>query len=240
MGKFLEEAADKSANFATGGLVGVKDGKLGSGMVTNAVGAGGVADKALAPINKGLGGIGDAILGKKDPGTSDEVIDLADPYGRSLQNTALGEYGKYLNQDAGGMARTQTDNLNRQVRQDAEDQTRLAKQMVAQRGLGRSSLGLSAILGQSAGVGEKIGINNANEGLLKNQIGQQNLNFATGGINQILGEQGTSKIFKQGQASQGRQGGLAPLIGTAAGAYFGGPAGAKVGAGIGQAATQIG
>ena len=229
MGKALNVAA----NVVTGGTVGFNDGKLGGGVVTNAVGLGGVADKIGSTLTDGL-------LGKKDPGTPDEVIDLADPNGRALQSRALNEYGQFLNQDTKQLAANQTQLQANQIRQNAEDGTMQAQKMVAQRGLGNSSVGLNAILNQKAGVADKLGANTAAEIGLANQMKQQNLNFATGGINQILGEQGQSKIFKQGQASQGRQGGLAPLIGGAVGAYVGGPAGAKVGMGLGQAATQIG
>lgn len=192
------------------------------------------ATKAL-----GLGSAEDLLLGKKDPGTPDEVIDLASKQGRELQEGALGKFGDVLNQDTSQLARNQTALLEKQAVAGSQDQERLARQMVAQRGLGSSSVGLNAILNQRAGVTDKLGAIRANQPMLQNQMQQQNLGFATQGINSILGEQGQSKVLKLGQASKGRQGGLMPLIGGAAGAYFGGPAGAQVGMGLGQAATQL-
>jgi hypothetical protein len=235
----MGKAVNVATNIATAGTVGFGDNGFKTGVITGAVdkATGGNIDKAAGKIQ---GGLVNTLLGKKDPGTSDEVIDLADPTGRKFQSQAIGQYGDFLNQDTSQMAANQIQAQNNQIRQNAEDGTRQAQQLVAQRGLGNSSVGLNAILNQQSGVADKIGASNASQIGLENQMKQQNLNFATSGINQILNEQGQSKLFKQGQASKGRQGGLMPLIGGAAGAYFGGPAGAQVGMGLGQAATQIG
>jgi hypothetical protein len=182
----------------------------------------------------------DLFLGKKDPGTPDKIVDPADPTARWHQGKALDSYGQMLNKDMGQMSRTQTAQMENQARAGADDQERIARQMVAQRGLGNSSVGLNAVLNQKAGLSEKLGDIRANQPLLEHQMNQQNLQFASGGINSILNEQGQSKVFQQGQASQGRQGGLMPLLGAGAGAYLGGAQGAKVGLAMGQAATQIG
>lgn len=200
-----------------------------------------VVKGAVDPLGfTGDNAISDIIKGKKDPGTPDSVIDLADPTGRALQSKALGQYGDFLNQDMSGIAANQTARLEEQARASVGDQQRQAQSLVAQRGLGGTSIGLNAILGQNAELGNQLGTIRANQPMLENQLKQQNLGYATNGINSILGEQGKSKIFKQGQVSQGRQGGLLPLIGGAAGAYFGGPAGAQAGMALGQAGTQIG
>lgn len=180
------------------------------------------------------------LKGKKDPGTPDEVIDLADPAGRSLQSQAIGQYGDFLNKDVGQMARNQSALLEKQAKTGADDQERLARQMVTQRGLGNSSVGLNAILNQKRDLGDKLGSIRANQPMLENQMKQQNLTFATGGINSILNEQGQSKVLKMGQESKGRQGGLLPILMGGAGAYMGGPGGAQAGYGMGQAMTQMG
>ncbi len=192
--------------------------------------------------SKALGGpSGQELLqGKETPATPNEVIDLASPKGREIQEGLLSRYGDAANQDVGAMAQRQTSILEEQARAGVGDQERLAQKMVAQRGLGGTSLGLNAILNQSKGLGDQLGTIRANQPMLQNQLGQQNLNFATSGINQILGEQGSSKALKMGTPAGPRTGGLAPLLGGAAGAYFGGPGGAQAGMAGGQALTQLG
>lgn len=219
MGKAISKAVDVSTNLMTGGLVGFDDGKFGKGVIG--------------------GKVGDVLLGKKDPGTPDEVIDLADPTGRKFQRELISKYGEGINKDMGAMARLQTAQQESQAMQNLQDQQRKLDQAVAQRGLGRSSIGLGQALGAQKGAQEKISAIRANEPLLAEQLRQQNLNFATSGINQILGEQGQSKVLKMGREGGQRVGGLAPLIGAGLGAYYGGPQGAQAGMGIGSALTQV-
>lgn len=230
MGKVLNVAT----NIGTGGLMGFDKG-FTTGVVS------GAADKALLggkigeTAKKAQGGIFDAIMGKETPATPDEVIDLGSPQGRALQEQMLGQYGKYAGAEGRQIAALQTGQQESQAIQNVADQTKRAEQLVAQRGLGRTASGIGAILGQQKGLGKDVAAIRANQPLLE----QQQLNFASGGINQILNEQGQSKVLKMGQAAGPRSGGLLPLLGGAAGAYFGGPAGAQVGMGLGQAATQI-
>ena len=223
-------------NVATGGLAGY-DSKKGftRGVTLEAANqaSGGAVSKVGADLK-------DVMLGKKTPGTPDEVIDLASPQGRALQEQMLGQYGEMAGQDVAGMAATQTAQQEAQARQLAADQAKRAEQLVAQRGLGRTASGIGAILGQQRGLGKEISAIRANQPMLTQQMKQQNLGFASSGINQILNEQGQSKVLKMGQQAGPRGGGLLPLLGGAAGAYFGGTAGVQVGMGLGQAATQIG
>jgi hypothetical protein len=179
-----------------------------------------------------FGGLKDAILGKKDPGTPDEVIDLGSAQGRALQEKALGQYGEILN----GGVQNQMAAQERQVRTGAEDQARKAQELVSQRGLGNSSVGIGAILNAHRDLGDKVGAIRASEPMFK----LQNLQNVTQGVNSIMNEQGQSKIFKLGQQGGQRKGGLAPLLGAGAGAYFGGPQGAQAGASMGQMLTQMG
>lgn len=225
-----------ATNIATFGQLGYEDGKFGQGEATKLVDK--ATGGAISKIGNGLKG---GLLGKKDPGTPDEVIDLGDPTGRAFQNQAIGKFGGMIEQDFGQMAENQSVNLENQARAGANDQEIGARQMVAQRGLGGTSLGLSAILNQKAGLSDQIGAIRANKPMLENQMTRENLQLASGGINQILNEQGQSKVLKLGQASKGRQGGLLPLIGAAAGAYAtgGSPTGAQMGMQLGQAGTQL-
>ena len=191
------------------------------------------------PVAGLVNDVTDTVLGKEDPGTPNQVIDLASPQGRALQGQALDQYGQFLGQDTGQMAAAQSAAQESQARQNVADQQMKAKELVAQRGLGGTSMGLNAILGQNQGLQNQLGAIRAQAPGLAQQMKQQNLNFATGGINQILGEQGSSKILSTGQASQGRQGGLAPLVGGALGAVYGGPTGAMAGMQAGNLLTKV-
>lgn len=173
------------------------------------------------------------LMGEKSAATPNEVIDMASPQGRAFQEQALGQYGKILGEDT---VANQIASQQDAARQAFQDRTMQAQQAVAQRGLGGTSLGLNAILGQSGQLANQLGAIQASAPELR----KQNLNFATGGINQILGEQGQSRVLKMGQAAGPRTGGLAPLIGAGLGGIFGGPAGAQIGSSAGQYATQMG
>lgn len=196
----------------------------------------------------------DLLFGKKEAGTAGGFVssDLS-----AEQNAALGQYNKLLDTDTQTLANSQinaqTTGLRRAAevqeagaRQAAQDAQMNAQKMVAQRGLGNSSVGLNAVLNQSRGLSEKIGDIRANEfsqraqieaqqPMLAYNLKTQNLATATGGINNILGTR--ERFYQQGTAG-GRKGGLAPLVGAAAGAYFGGPQGAQIGMGLGQAAQS--
>lgn len=220
MGKSMSNPIGAVTNIATGGMVGYENGKFGKGEVLN------LANKASGgEISKLGNGLMDVAFGKKTPGTPDEVIDMASPTGRALQETALGKYGEVMNQDVGQLANLQIDNQSRLARAGADDQERMAKQMVAQRGLGGTSLGLNAILGQKANLGNKLNDISGQRPMLENQMRQQNLGFASSGINQILNEQGQSKVLKMGQQAQGRSGGLVAAALPVAGQVLGGMAG---------------
>ena len=210
MGKVVKAIAKPSALLGVGGLVA---NELSGGKLDNM--------------------FSNALLGEKSDATPNEVIDLASVKGREFQEQALGQYGKLLGEDTvANQIAAQQD----AARQAAQDRTMQAQQAVAPRGLGGTSLGLNAILGQSGQLANQLGAIQASAPELR----KQNLNFATGGINQILGEQGQSRILKMGQAAGPRTGGLAPLIGAGVGGLLGGPAGAGIGMSAGQYATQMG
>lgn len=216
----MGKALNVVTNVASGGMIGYGDQGFGKGEAIK------LGNKATGGELSKLGnGLMDIALGAKTPGTPDEVIDLGDPTGRAFQKQAIGQYGDMMTQDFGQMAANQTTNLENQARAGANDQEIRAKQMVAQRGLGGTSLGLNAILNQKAGLGDQIGAIRANQPMLKNQMSKDNLQFASGGINQILNEQGQSKVLKMGQQAQGRSGGLLGMAMPIAGQVAGGMAG---------------
>jgi hypothetical protein len=216
---------------------------------------GAVTQGSFGLVN-GTDALGNMLLGQKNPGTPDSYVPL-DP----LQQKALDQYGKILDtntdQLAQDAANSQLAGISRgaafgenQARQGVMDTQRQAQDMVRQRGLGNSSVGLNAILSQNRGLANQIGdiranansqVEQINAGMPLNKYNMrlQNLGAASGGINDIL----NTRIFKQGQQGGGRTGGLAPLIGAGAGALLAPPgqqaAGAQLGVGLGQYATQM-
>lgn len=178
-----------------------------------------------------LGGMGDLLMGKKDKGTPDSYVPLD-----ATQVRALGKYNNLLEQDTDAMAKNMVTRQEGQVRAGAADAERKAKELVAQRGLGNSSVGLNAILGANRDTGEKLNAVRAQLPQMQYDLKTRNLDTATGGIQNIL----TNRIFKQGREGGGRTGGLMPLLGAGIGGALGGPAGAQVGMSAGQYATQMG
>lgn len=231
----MGKAVNVVTNLATGGMVGYDPSKGG---VTGGIVGKGLDKLAGGEIKGVFNDLKDVALGKETAATPNEVIDMASPEGRKLQEQLLGQYGQGIGKDVSGIAQQQVTAQENQVMQNAADQKMRAEQLVAQRGLGRSASGIGAILSQQKGVNDQISAIRSQLPGLQEQMRQQNLNFATGGINQILGEQGQSKVLKMGQAAT-KSGGLAPLIGAAVGAKLGGPAGAQVGMNAGQYAQNM-
>jgi hypothetical protein len=173
----------------------------------------------------------DILLGKKGKATKDSYTQL-DP----LQQKALGQYGSILDNNTDQVAENAIAGQENQIRASGADAQRNAQDLVAQRGLGNSSVGLNAIINSNKNMGDQIGAARAMLPGLRQEMKLNNLNGATNGINSIL----NTRMFKQGQAAGPRTGGLAPLLGAGLGAAFGGPAGASVGMGVGNAMTQMG
>lgn len=177
-----------------------------------------------------MGGVKDAVFGKKDPGVKDKFTEL-----HPEQQHALNDYA--------GLRRTNTDNLAESsvameengLRASSKDAEMQAHDLVAQRGLGNSSVGLNAILSQTRNLGDQIAAARARLPLMKYDLKTQNLNNATRGIQDIL----NSRTFIQGRESTGRGGGLLGVAMTGAGAYYGGPGGAQAGAGMGKSIANL-
>lgn len=190
----------------------------------------------LSDIGNSLKG---TLLGEKTPSTPDEVIDLADPRGRQFQSALIDKFGAEALTDSGQVARSQIAAQEAQALQNVKDQEMRARQLVAQRGMGRTASGISTILNQSRDIGDQVARIRAQQPGLERQLRQENLGFGSSGINQILNEQGQSKILKTGQQAGPRTGGLLPLVTAGIGGLLGGAPGAQVGLGVGQYATQM-
>lgn len=233
MGKAVESVANVGTNIATGGMVGYSDGGFNKGVVLD------TANKASGgAVDKVTSGLKDTLFGKKEADTPSSVIDLGSAQGRALQETAIGRYGELLNQDTNKFAADQTAQQENQIRQNSDDQARNVLKLSAQRGLGNSSMGIRALLNSSADTAGKIGAVRAGEGMLANQLKNQNLTTASQGVNQILNEQGSSKVYQQAVAG-GRKGGISGLLGAGVGAYMGRAQGASVGMNLGNAMGQM-
>lgn len=203
---------------------------------------GGLAGKVVDPLNMSKGAVGGA-LGGDMKGISNLLFGKEVKAQKSgfmpldqTQVKALGGYNKLLDQDMKGFADQQIAASERGIRQGGEDATRQAQQMVAQRGLGNSSVGLNAILNQKRDMANQIGANRARLPGLQYDMNLANLNSATKGIQDILG----SRMYQNGTPGGQRSGGIAGILGGAVGAKFGGPQGAMAGYQLGNSLGNSG
>lgn len=185
---------------------------------------------SLVTGGNGLG-ILNSFMGKKDKGASSGYLPL-----HAVQEKALGKYSDLLDVNTDKIADTSIANQERQIRTNLADSERKAKELVAQRGLGRSSVGLNAILGASKDMGNQIGQVRSSLPALQYDMRTANLGNASQGIGNIL----NSRAYIQGNPGAGRAGGLLPLLGLGAGAMAGGAPGAMVGASAGSMMNQMG
>jgi hypothetical protein len=151
----------------------------------------------------GLGGIvnsgKDILFGKKDTGTKDRYMAL-----EGEQQEALAGYNKLLKTDTDALARNSIMAQENAIRANAGDAQRQAQDLIAQRGLGRSSVGLNAILNSTRNMGEQIGQVRGQLPTLAYDLKTKNLDRATSGIQNIL----NNRTFIQGREGTGRNGGL--------------------------------
>lgn len=201
--------------------------------ITGAIPGGKALATMVDPMNfsgAGSDGIKNLLLGKKDPGAKDGYAEL-DP----LQRVALGKYGEALNQNTDQLAKNAVAKQENLIRGGAQDAERKASQLIAQRGLGNSSVGMNALINSTKDMGDKLSATRAGLPQLQYDMKMNNLDRAAGGITNILSSR--DKVY--GRAA-GRVGGLAPLIGMGIGGAFGGLGGAQIGGGVGSALTQVG
>lgn len=142
----------------------------------------------------------------------------------------------FKNYDSGGMARMNIANEARGLITSAEDQERMARRAVAQRGLGRSAAGLSAILNAGQDQRQEASRLRATAPL---RAMQQRLGItqATGaGLSQLLAAPGQQRTYVQGDRR--RPGGLANVFAKGLGQALG--MGATGGMGAAASAAQGG
>lgn len=184
------------------------------------------------------GGLKDLLLGKKEEGSPEKYSQL-----EPEQAAALGIYRDEIKKlgemDAAGMSKAQVNQLENQVRASADDEERRAQEMVAQRGLGKSSVGIGAILGTKRDLQNRISSVRAQEPMLRQEYENMRINrlgSLSSGINNMFNQ----RIYTPEVAGGMRSGGLlGPLLGIT-GAIYAGRAGAnpvsgyQAGQGVGQ------
>lgn len=214
----------------------------GVGRVLAGVATGGLSEVANETTGGGLYGsgsnvlgLGDLLRGEKEAGVPDKMIALdpslrkATEEARKGQFQGAGLYNKELTRlegvDPNEIARLQQVKGEKALGAQSADEQRRAQQLVAQRGLNRSSVGLNAMINAGEGARDGVAELRSNQPLMQEQAAlakTQSVNAATGGLNSILNAQGASRDYMQGKTGGARSGGLLGLLGGAAGAYAAG------------------
>lgn len=161
-------------------------------------------------------------LAKGINGAANDGLNIMSAGANSLNNQFYKEPNKYIDNQIGME--------NRLLRNASDDASRRTRQLISQRGMQNSSIGLGQEVNQNRTLSDKLALNNASgmerlRGLLNDQM-------KTG--SQLMAPKLGQGPMQMNDIKQ-RSGGLASLAGAAAGAYVGGPAGAQIGAGLGQA-----
>lgn len=210
-----------------------------------------------ALIGGAAGGAGasikDFLLGKKSGGFSaDEIAgEIRRVQGKGILTAEKGldKINKELETDGGDLAAAQyTKGLEKQketVLTSAQDARRRAQQLMAQRGLKNTSLGLAADRSTTQEAGRQMsGIQSqySNIPLIQREARLADANMlqqaGQGTFGNLGGSAGVRFHGQEGSRSGGLLGvasALAPAAGAIAGGIFGGPMGASAGASMGSA-----
>lgn len=123
---------------------------------------------------------------------------------------------------------------NKLLRSASDDAARRTRQLIAQRGMGSSSIGLGQEVNQARSLSDRLALNNASGMDRLKGLYQEKMNTGA----QLFGvKQSQGPI--QMQTVKYRSGGLGGLIGAGIGGALGGAPGAQVGAGVGQSLGQM-
>jgi hypothetical protein len=186
-----------------------------------------------------LGGAGDVLFGKKvteggETASQAALNQLALKQSKEagkLRTLGFKRLRAEVGQDPSGIVAAQVGREASATRAGLADAQRRLQGLVARRGLGQSSIGLS----QEVGL-QRRGAQQLAE--LQASIPERQRGFRQLQTQRLLSAAGGRQGFTPFQPKRtGRKGGLAPLIGAGIGfAATGSPAGAQLGLGIGQAA----
>lgn len=190
-------------------------------------------------------GIGDFIKGKEVKGYRDPLTGKIRP----VQFSAIKGVGHGINAINAELSKKTSENIAREqvARQQqnmvtaAQDARRRAQQLIAQRGLSGSSLGLRQELGAQRDMASQSAALQAQlPAIIRERVLQDNnarIAANANAFNQLGGMQTITPTRQGGGRTGGLLGaaaGLAPLAGTVAGFAMGGPAGAAIGSQVGQ------
>lgn len=177
-------------------------------------------------------GLGDLLGGKtktykKDPLADD--INAAGKLGIGQMTSATNELNDKVYGNAENFIDSQIGLENKMLRGSTADANRSLSKMIAQRGMGNSSIGMGEQINQERQLSDKIAMNTASSGSRLKDLLNEKL---TGGSSlwNVKASQGPVQM----QDIKQKQGGLMPLIGAGVGGYLGGASGAQVGMGLGQ------
>jgi hypothetical protein len=172
-------------------------------------------------------GLKSLIKGKKVVDYADDVAGDIKGLRRSgvdLQKTAIQAMG---GTDVGQMARAEAARESDLIRGAGEDAAQKTNQLISQRGLGNSSIGLGQQVQNTRQTANAINANNADMGNRIRRIANENVALGSN----LIAQAGPLRL----NTTKRREGGLGGALGTAIGAAVGGPAGAKIGGSIGGA-----
>lgn len=230
---------------------------MGLKKLAKSIGIGGILGGGAGALSMGLlgggEGVKDFLLGKKKGGFSaDEIAgEIRRVQGKGILTAEKGleRLNQALEKDGGELAaqavREGVAKEQKGILTSAQDARRRAQQMIAQRGLQGSSLGLSADRSATQEMGKQMASAQAKLAQIPLAMRQQQLADAqmlqgagTGLFGGLGGSAGVRFHGQEGSRSGGVLGvasALAPLAGTVAGGIFGGPMGAMAGGQVGGA-----
>lgn len=188
-----------------------------------------------------LSGAKDLLFGKKEAGYApgryelDPNVKAARDINLGYQKTGMERLAAATSGDVNKEVEAQAAREARGVQATTQDAAKRLQQLINQRGIGRTSVGLTQQVAQEQTAQDRIAEIKASIPERIRALKLQNANLLLQASNQSLqspGVQGEAYAGYEG----GRKGGLAPLIGMAAGgiASGGNPAAMQVGMGAGQ------
>lgn len=193
-------------------------------------------------LYRGLG-LKDLLMGKKSEGSPEKYSKL-EPEQAAVLGVYRDEIKKLGEMDTAGMSKIQVNQLENQVRASADDEERKAQEMVAQRGLGKSSVGIGAILGTKRDLQNRVSAVRAQEPILRQGYENERINrlgTLSGGINSIFNQ----RMYSPEVGGGVREGGLLGLGLGLGGALFAAKkgydpiAGYQIGTGVGQSISNF-
>lgn len=178
-------------------------------------------------------GLGDLLGGKKTTIKADPLakdINALGKQGIGYMSSAANNLNEKIYNQGDNYVENQIALENNAIRGAAQDAQRRTKQLIAQRGMGMSSIGLGTEVNQAKQLNEKLALNKASgmerlRGLYGDQINMGNQLFG------VKSSQGPIQMTN----TTYRTGGIAGLIGAGVGAYYGGAGGAQAGMAAGNA-----